>query len=174
MQAQDLGFERARDHRRRLVSRSSAQGAEPREARQHPATETAARSRQGAAMDRPTRRYASLGELEHCGVWLRCNACAVGIAPRGRGGSRRHYEGADRVQGTLMRHFLHMALAPDALARSMSTRATVATLVALRGTVQRLAPAHPRTLPGTVLIAAVAVPTDAHLLRAAPATVQPI
>src|SRR5207237_7700486 len=86
----------------------------------------------------------------------------------------RHYERDDRAQGTLMRHFLHLALAPDALARSVSRRAAIALLVALTGTVQRLAPAHPRTLPGTVLIAAVAVPTDAHLLRAAPATVQPI
>src|SRR5207244_3079169 len=58
--------------------------------------------------------------------------------------------------------------------RGGSSRAALALLVALTGTVQRLAPAHPRTLPGTVLIAAVAVPTDAHLLRAAPATVQPI
>jgi hypothetical protein len=55
MQAQDLGFERARDHRRRLASRSSAQRAEPREAHQHTTTEAAARSRRSAAMDRPAR-----------------------------------------------------------------------------------------------------------------------
>jgi hypothetical protein len=73
-----------------------------------------------------------------------------------------------------MRHFLHVALAPDALARGMSTRAAIAVLVALTGAAQRLAPANPRAFAGAVLVAAVAVPTDAHLLRAAPATVQPI
>src|SRR5260370_17581015 len=73
-----------------------------------------------------------------------------------------------------MRHFLRMASAPDALPRSVSTRATVAVLVALRGAAQRLASTHPRTLAGAVLVAAVAVPTDAHLLRAALAAIQPI
>jgi hypothetical protein len=45
MQAQDLGFERARDHRLTLGLRSAAQGTEPREARQPPPAEAAARWR---------------------------------------------------------------------------------------------------------------------------------
>src|SRR5437867_4261914 len=73
-----------------------------------------------------------------------------------------------------MRHFLRVALAPDALARSVSRCAAVTALVTVRGAAQRLAPAHPRALPGAVLIAAIAVPTDAHMLRAASAAVQPI
>ena len=82
---------------------------------------------------------------------------------------------ATRVpEGTLMRHFLRLAFAPDALARGVSTRAAVAVLVALRGAAQRFAPAYPRTFTGAVAVAAVAVAADAHLLRAAPAIVQPI
>lgn len=73
-----------------------------------------------------------------------------------------------------MRHFLRAACAPRALARSMSARPAVALLVALRGAPQRFAPAQPRTLPGAVLVAAITSATDAHLLRTAPATVQPI
>ena len=73
-----------------------------------------------------------------------------------------------------MRHFLRAALAPGALASSVSRRATVAVLVALPSTAPRLAPAKRRAIPGAVLITAVAVPTDEHLLRAAPAAVHPI
>src|SRR5438132_54992 len=39
MQAQDLGLERARDHRWRLTSRSPTQRTEPREAHQHTTTD---------------------------------------------------------------------------------------------------------------------------------------
>ena len=56
----------------------------------------------------------------------------------------------------------------------MATRAVVAALVANTGPAYRLAPAQPSTFSSAVLMAVVAVPTDAHLLRTAPATVQPI
>ena len=54
MQAQDLGFERARDHRRDSRSRSAAQRTEPGEPRQRPVAETAAR-RSGERCERPAR-----------------------------------------------------------------------------------------------------------------------
>jgi hypothetical protein len=73
-----------------------------------------------------------------------------------------------------MRHFLRAACAPSLLACSVSTRTAVALLVVLRGAPQRLAPANPRTLSRAVLVAAITSATDAHLLRAAPTTVQPI
>ena len=94
--------------------------------------------------------------------------------PADRGRSRRHYGRAERLRGTLMRHFLRLPRAPRALPRRVATRSAVALLVAGTGAAQRLAPANPRALRRAVLVAAVAVPTDAHLLRAAPATVQPI
>jgi len=90
------------------------------------------------------------------------------------GGRRRHhYDRADHLQGTLMRHFLRLARAPRALACRVPTRAVVAELIADTGSAHRLAPANPRTFPGAVVVAAVAVSTDTHLLRAASATVQP-
>src|SRR5438128_11781568 len=73
-----------------------------------------------------------------------------------------------------MRHFLRAPRAPGALTRRVRTRSAVAELVALAGAAQRLAPANPRALTGTVAIAAVAVAADAHLLRTAPAAVEPI
>lgn len=73
-----------------------------------------------------------------------------------------------------MRHFLCLARAPGALMRGVPTRSAVAQLIALTGTVQRLAPAPPRTPTGTVEIATVAVAADAHLLRAASAAVESI
>ena len=73
-----------------------------------------------------------------------------------------------------MRHFLRMACAPSALTCSVSARPAVAVLVAPSGALQRLTPANPRTLSRTVLLAAITSATNAHLLRAAPATVQPI
>ena len=100
----------------------------------------------------------------------------VGMGPLGRGLGRagRHYERVGAGEGTLMRHFLRLALAPGALPGGVPTRSAVALLVAFTGAAQRLAPADLRALPRAVLVAAVAVAADAHLLRAAPATVQPI
>ncbi len=113
----------------------------------------------------------------HAGqLWWRLNRCNVDMGPLGRGLGRdgRHYDRVGAGEGTLMRHFLRSALAPGTLLGGVQTRPAVAQLVAFTGAAQRLAPANPRALPGAVLVAAVAVPTDAHLLRAAPAVVQPI
>ena len=74
----------------------------------------------------------------------------------------------------MMRHFLRLALAPGALTGGVRTRPAVAALVASTGTQQRLAPAQPRAFPRAVAVAPVAIPADAHLLRTAPAVVQPI
>jgi hypothetical protein len=76
--------------------------------------------------------------------------------------------------GTVMRHFLRLALAPRTLPGGVRTRPAVAALVASTGTQQRLAPAQPRAFPRAVAVAPIAIPADAHLLRAAPAVVQPI
>jgi hypothetical protein len=73
-----------------------------------------------------------------------------------------------------MRHFLLLALPPPLLPGGMATRAAVAQLITGTGPAQRLPPAQTSTPPGAVLVPTIAVPTDAHLLRAAPATVQPI
>ena len=73
-----------------------------------------------------------------------------------------------------MRHFLRLALAPGALPGRVRICTAVAALVAYPGTAQRLTPADLRALPRAVLIAAVALAADAHLLGAARAVVQPI
>jgi hypothetical protein len=73
-----------------------------------------------------------------------------------------------------MRQFLRMACAPSALTCSVSARPAVALLVAPTCALQRLTPANPRTLSRTVLLAAITSATNAHVLRAAPAAVQPI
>jgi hypothetical protein len=107
----------------------------------------------------------------------RFNRGDVGMGPllgRGLGRGGRHYDRAGVEEGTLMRHFLRLALAPSALPGGVPTRPAVAALVAPTGTQQRLAPAYRRAFPRAVPVAAVALTADAHLLRAAPAAVQPI
>jgi hypothetical protein len=73
-----------------------------------------------------------------------------------------------------MRHFLRPPLAPGALPRSVSRRATMAALVARSSPLQRFAPAHRRALTRAVPITAVTVAADPHLARAASAAVEPI
>lgn len=70
-----------------------------------------------------------------------------------------------------MRHFLRLALAPNALARSVATRAAILALVALTGAAQRLTPAQRRASSRAVAVATIAVAADAHLLRTASAAV---
>jgi hypothetical protein len=95
----------------------------------------------------------------------------VGIGCFSRGCNRHHYAWNDCTDGTLMRHFFTLTRSPGALACCMSTRTTVALLIALPGTQQRLAPTNPRAVSDAVLVTAITAATDAHLLRAPPATV---
>jgi len=98
------------------------------------------------------------------------------MGPLGRALDRahRHCDRDNGGKGTLMRHFLRLALAPGPLACGVPTRPTATALVALPSAQQRLAPAHRRALCRAVPVASVAVTADAHLLRAAPAAVEPI
>jgi len=107
-------------------------------------------------------------------IGARGNTSEIGMAVRDGDRTRRHYGCLDRRGGTLMRHFLLLPLSPPPLPRGVATRTTVTQLVPGTGPAQRLSPAQASTSPGTVLVPAIAVPTDAHLLRATPATVQPI
>lgn len=98
----------------------------------------------------------------------------MGPLGRGLGRADRHYERVEAEEGTLMRHFLRLALAPSALPGRVRIRPAVAALVAPSGATQRLAPAHPRALSRAIAVAAVATTADPHLLGAALAAVQPI
>ena len=85
-----------------------------------------------------------------------------------------HYGRYSAGKGTLMRHFLRLALTPGALPGGVPTRSAVAQLVAFTGAAQRLTPADCRALARAVAVAAIALGADSHLLYAAPATVEPI
>ena len=110
------------------------------------------------------------------GLGSRSNRGDVGMGPLDDGLDRagHHYERAGPKAGTLMRHFLGLALAPGALPGGVRIRPAVAALVACTGATHRLAPTYPRASPRAILVAAVATPADAHLLGAASAVVQPI
>ena len=73
-----------------------------------------------------------------------------------------------------MRHFLLLPLPPPPLAVRVAAGPAVAHLVSGTGPAQRLPPAQASAFRSAVLVPTIAVPTDAHLLRTAPATVQPI
>jgi len=98
----------------------------------------------------------------------------MGPLGRGLGWNNRHYGCLGVREGTLMRHFLRLALAPGTLPGGMPTRSAVAQLVAFTGAAHRLKPADLRAFTRAVQVAAVTLAADAHLLCAAPATVQPI
>ena len=98
----------------------------------------------------------------------------MGSMGRGLGRTGRHYARAGLKEGTLMRHFLGLALAPGALPGSVRAGPAIAALVAPTSATHRLAPAHPRASPRAVAVAAVATTANPHLLGAAPAVVQPI
>ena len=98
----------------------------------------------------------------------------MGSLARGLGRDRRHYERVGTDEGTLMRHFLRPARAPNALPGSVPQRSTVAQLVACTGAVPRLPPADLGTLTRAVAVATVTVAADPHLLAAARATVKPV
>jgi len=128
-------------------------------------------------MGRPPSVHTRIGEREaRRAVRLRLHRGDVGMGPLSRGLGRgvRYCDRDDGGDGTVMRHFLPLALAPSALPGSVRTRPAVAALVSPSGAAQRLMPTDPRTLPRAVAVAAVAVAADAHLLGAAPAAVQPI
>jgi hypothetical protein len=92
----------------------------------------------------------------------------------GRGGDSHHYERVDAGNGTLMRHFLHPACAPGTLPGGMEQGTAKAYLEAGARTAQRLAATDLRAVTGTILVAAVTVGAQAHLLGAAPATVESV
>jgi hypothetical protein len=96
-------------------------------------------------------------------------ACAMRCGCDGR-----HYERVGGGEGTLMRHFLRLALTPGTLPGGVPTRPAVAQLVAFTGAAQRFTPADLRALTRAIPVAVVTVAADAHLLYAAPATVEPI
>ena len=73
-----------------------------------------------------------------------------------------------------MRHFVCLAFTPHALPVGMPRRSALAQLVVFGGAARRLAPTDLRALTRAVDVAVVTVAADAHLLRTAPATVQPI
>jgi hypothetical protein len=127
-------------------------------------------------MDRPARVSRAAASFKRRSARLRFNGCGVGMGllARGRRRSRHQYDHDGTGQGTLMRHFLRVALAQGALTRSVFARAAVALLVAFSGAAQRLAPTNLRALLHAVTVAAITVPADAHLLRTAPAAIQPI
>jgi hypothetical protein len=100
----------------------------------------------------------------------------LGMGPPGRGLGRAvcYCDRDGGGDGSVMRHFLRLARAPSALPSGVRTRPAIAALVASTSTQQRLAPAHRRAFPRAVAVAPVAITADAHLLRTAPAVVQPI
>ena len=180
MQTHNLGFQRTRDHRPWPRSRSPAQRTEPREARQHTPTDTAAQPRHRRAMGWPVSVRVGIGKLERDSelpLRSRFNRGDADMAPLLNGGLVRAacYCDPDRTgEGTVMRHFLRLALAPGTLPGGVRTRPAVAALVAPSGTAQRLAPADLRALPRAVPVAAVALAADKYLLGTARAVVQPI
>lgn len=98
------------------------------------------------------------------------NANGVGIVG-GRGDGRHHYDRGPRLSGTVMRHFVLLPFPPPPLAHGVATRTAVTQLVPGTGPAQRLPPADAGALTLAVLVAAVAVPADAHLPCATAATV---
>jgi len=160
MQAQDLGLQRARDHRRHPGSRSAVQRAQPGEGRERTPAETAARR--------------SLARRKGKRARLHWDDIVMTGLPRGLDGRSAYCGRQGQRRGTLMRHFIGLTGAPGALACRVMARPTETALVALAGTAQRLAPAQPRTAAGAVEVAAVTAPADLYLLRAARAVVQPM
>ena len=73
-----------------------------------------------------------------------------------------------------MRHLLRAPLAPGLLSGGVALGPTAGALVARTGTPARLAPALHRALPGTINVAAVTPPAQAHRYAAAPAAIQPV
>lgn len=73
-----------------------------------------------------------------------------------------------------MRHYLCVACPQRTLPGSVEQRTAAARLVAGAGPAYRFAPADPGTVTIAILVAAVTVGADAHLLRAPPATVESI
>ena len=176
IEAQDLSFEGARDHRRSL--RSASQGAETREGRQRALAETAARWRSRRVM-RVGPSEGKCGDLDSLGCTGRTRSLfpvsclGIGHLCHALGGEGRHYDSGGGSGGTLMRHFLCSTRTPGALASRVPTGAAVALLVASPGAVQRLASADRGAGPRAVGVAAVASAADPHLLTAAPAVVEP-
>ena len=87
--------------------------------------------------------------------------------------SADHYAGFDASNGTLMRHYLRPN-SPRTLPRSMLQGTAEARLVANTGATPRFAAADPGAIAGAILIAAIAVGTDADLHRATRAIVESV
>jgi hypothetical protein len=73
-----------------------------------------------------------------------------------------------------MRHFICPTCAPSRLARGVPAGSAPAQLVAQAGAAQRFAAAHPGARPRAVDVATIAAAANAHLHRAARATVEPM
>lgn len=176
IEAQDLGFEGSRDHRRPL--RSAPQGAETREGRQRALAETAARwrSRRVMRVEPSEGECGDLGALSRTGgtrsLFL-VDCLGIGHLRHALGGEGCHYDSGIGSGGTLMRHFLCATRTPGVLASRVPTGAAVALLVASPGAVQRLAAADRGARPRAVGVATVASAADPYLLTAAPAVVEP-
>ena len=176
VQTQDLHLEGATDHREPPSSRPAAQRTQPRERGQRAAAETADRSAHLASnhtenADRAGSRRAMAyrGGIRGIG----CMGCMGWDSPGRR--VERHNPARDpRHIGTLMRHFLRRARSPAALPGSVQPGTAAAALVAPAGAVHRLTTALLGAPLRAILVAAVALAADAHLLRAAGAAVEPI
>ena len=88
--------------------------------------------------------------------------------------SADQYAGIDAGNGTLMRHNLRPTNSPCTLPRSVLRGTAEARLVANTGAAPRFAAADPGAIAGAILIAAIAVGTDADLHRAARAIVESV
>ncbi len=171
IEAQDLDFQRARDHRRPPRSWSAAQWAEAGEGRKRALaemTEERRSLRRCVIRDREVAQLARTRSL--------FQASGMGMVERHRRGRGRygHYDSERGARGTLMRHFLFLTPTPGALADGMPARAPVAALVAIPRAAQRLLPANRRARPRAVAVAAVAAAADANLRATTRAVVEPM
>jgi len=85
----------------------------------------------------------------------------------------RHPAASGEAFISLMRHFV-LAFSITALSLGMSAGPAERALIASAGTTHTLTACQPRTLPGTVDIAVVALRADLHLHPAAATLVEPV
>ena len=107
------------------------------------------------------------------------NGGSVGDLELGTGNRGRNDDDRDRAfdrgqGGTLMRHFLQLALTPSALAVGMLPRAEAGALIPGASSPGRFQSTQDRTRTGAVLITAITVAADTHLRATEGATVESV
>jgi hypothetical protein len=105
--------------------------------------------------------------------FIRSRRC-IGDLERGRIDRDRHREHQSHRCTSLLRHFVQFTLAPRLLPSGVPSRSATGALIPCAGTAVRGTPGHCRALAGTINIAAIAPPADAHRHAAAPAAIQPV